>query len=34
LAEKHGFQLTDRSADYKHPRGQAMVCLTMEANGK
>ena len=32
LAEKYGFQIADRSADYKHPRGQAMVCLTMEAN--
>jgi len=30
LACRYGFALTDRSADYDHPRGQAMVCLTRQ----
>lgn len=29
LAEKYRFRLADRSAAYRHPRGQAMVCLSI-----
>lgn len=30
LAKKYRFHLENRSSDYNHPRGQAMICLKME----
>jgi len=34
LADEHGFDVRDRSADYSHPRGQHMAMLSKKSGGR